>query len=371
MRCCVNCFIAKELIQTIEDQNEIDDCDYCGSEKILTAETSVLKPLFDPVLEYYEVVKYQIHYLAPDSDTLKLGRSLGFLLQDDWGIFSDDLDGSDKCNELIEAICDVEAHDLWCTLDDRWYVEPDANRDLWDKFSVYLKTKRRFLLKFDEAGIGELMDWLPGVLEMVEISLPRGSKLFRSRPGGKNDGFEIRPYTGADIGAPPPNPDNQSRGNPPGISYLYASSDGKTAVAEKRPARKSVLSLAELRTTKELSLVDLCSVPYLKSPFGVEFLSNELRTRRLLRVLGSELSRPVSTEDSPSEYLPSQFLCEFILDSGYDGVIYSSGYGPGKNYLIFDTKAAEPNKVMLVEVQDSNVFFDSGNVYDIREERLD
>ena len=309
---------------------------------------------------------------SPDADPSDYGESLGFLLQNDWGIFSDNLDGSDKCDDLIAAICNVEVHDLWCTIEDRWYVEPDEDRSAWSEFASYLKTKRRFLLNFKEAGIDELMRLLPTVLEEFQVALPKKSILFRSRLGGENNGSEIRPYSDENMGAPPPDPNNQGRGNPPGISRLYTASDEETAVGEKRPACKALLSLARLETIKELSLIDLADVPYLESPFGVEFLSYEIRARNLLRVLGSELSSPVSTEDSPNEYLPSQFLCEFILDSGYDGVIYGSGYSSGKNYLIFDTKAAVPKApVMLVKVKESKVSFDSGNIYNIWDERLE
>ena len=373
MRCCINCFDAKEPRQTIEDQNEINDCDFCGTEGVPTVEAEDLRELFKPVLEYYEIVEYQKHYLDPDTETLNLGDSLGFLLQQDWGIFSDTLDGSDKCNELIEAIFDdeIEAHDLWCTIDDRWYTEPDEERSAWHKFTFYLKKQRRFLLDFNEAGIDELIGQLSTVLEEIQFPLLKDSIIFRTRLGGKDNGTEIRPYPKANMGAPPSDPNRQGRGNPPGISYLYAASDSETAVAEQRPGRKSLLSLAELKTVKELSLIDLANVSYLNSPFGIEFLAYEIQARRLLGVLGNELSRPVSTEDSPNEYLPSQFLCEFILNSGYDGVIYASGYGPGQNYLIFDTKAAVPKEVRLVEVQDSQVTLEFGTVYDTWEERLE
>ena len=372
MKCCANCFEANEPRKIIEEQDEINDCDFCGKSRVPTAESEVLKPLFEPVLEYYELVEYQKHYIDPEADPSDYGESLGFLLQDHWGIFSDEIDSADKCNELIEAICDVKAQDLWCTLEDRWYVEPDEDRSAWSKFASYLKTKRRFLLNFSDAGISDLMRLLPTVLEEFQVALTEGTTLFRSRLGGENNGSEVRPYSVANMGAPPPDLNNQGRGNPPGISRLYVASDEETAVGEKRPARKSLLSVVKLETTKKLSLIDLADVTYLKSPFGVEFLSYEIRARRLLRVLGSELSRPVSIEDSPSEYLPSQFLCEFILDSGYDGVIYGSGYGSGKNYLIFDTKAAVPQApVKLVKVKDSKVSFNSGDIYDIWDDRLE
>ncbi len=372
MRCCINCFNSKEPKEFIEKHNEIDNCDFCGSENVLSVEASELKVLFEPLLEYYEISMYGEHYLDSDSDPFDRGESLGFLLQQDWEMFSNELDGTDGCNKLIGEIFDneIDVYDIWCTVDDSFFNDVDADKIAWDQFILYIKNKRRFLLDFKEAGIEELIEHLSIVLEDIEIDIPKGTTIFRSRIGGIQIEGEILPFPNDGMGAPPPSPNRQGRGNPPGISYLYTASSPKTAVAEKRPSRSAILSLADMKTIKDLRMVDLVSSFYLESPFGIEFLAFELSSRRLLRILSSELSRPVSVDDGPIEYLPSQFLCELILNSGYDGVIYPSGFGDDKNFLIFDIKAAVVNNVQLAEVRETKIEIDLGTAYDIFEDRL-
>ena len=60
----------------------------------------------------------------------------------------------------------------------------------------------------------------------------------------------------------------------------------------------------------------------------------------LLRLLGDELSRPVSTTDSELEYLPSQYICEFIKLENYDGILYKSSVNnPGFNLVLFEEQS--------------------------------
>lgn len=373
MRCCINCFNAKEPQSIIEDLNQIGNCDFCQSKGVATIEPIDLRELFEPVLKYYEPIEYGKHYLNHDDDPMDHGDQLGMLLQQDWNIFSELIESSDQCNLLIDVISGstIDAHDLWCTVHDRWYIEPDQDRSTWYRLTSHLKNERRFFLDLNGKGIDGLIERIEGILENIEHDLPMGSRLYRARLGGQYRLGDIRPFTKKEMGSPPPDPRRQGRGNPSGISYIYAASDEKTAIAEKRPGRKSLLSLAELIAVRNLRLIDLAHLRPLESPFGIDDLAYEIQARRLLRVLSGELSKPVSPEDHPDEYLPSQFLCELILSRGYDGVIYVSGYGPGQNYLLFDTKSARARKVKLVEVTDTNVILEFGKVYNLWEERLE
>ena len=54
--------------------------------------------------------------------------------------------------------------------------------------------------------------------------------------------------------------------------------------------------------------------------------------------------------EEESLYLPSQHLCAFIRESGYDGVIYPSAMGSGHNVLLFDPSAADVVNVEYVRI---------------------
>lgn len=55
----------------------------------------------------------------------------------------------------------------------------------------------------------------------------------------------------------------------------------------------------------------------------------------LLERLGDELTRPVLPRGAAFEYILSQYLCEFIKVSGFDGVIYRSSVSDGINLALF------------------------------------
>jgi hypothetical protein len=90
--------------------------------------------------------------------------------------------------------------------------------------------------------------------------------------------------------------------------------------------------------------VDLRNPRKLVSPFllGDE---NEIGSLRVdiafLEHLGEELTRPVLPQGAAIDYIPSQFLCEFIKKNTYDGVIYRSSVSDGINLALFD-----PNKAV-------------------------
>jgi len=56
------------------------------------------------------------------------------------------------------------------------------------------------------------------------------------------------------------------RANPVGVSYFYGAEDEGTAVAEKRPHRGALVSLAEGVTLHDLRLIDLAAGMALASP---------------------------------------------------------------------------------------------------------
>ncbi len=368
--CCVECFSAEELRALVAESGTMGECAYCGAEGVEVTQPRELSDLFTPLFDYYEIVEYGKHFIDPDANPIDYGESLGYLLQHDWGIFSDRLDGTDRVNDLVEAITGVEARDLWATESDRWYVEPGEVGWTWRKLTEHLKNERRFFLDPSLSGIDDPRDWSI-YLEEVEQSLGQGQNLWRSRLRGKsNEEDRIVPYPSEQMGAPPASPQLVGRGNPPGIRYLYTATDMETAVGEKRPGAGTILSVAKLRVLEDLVLVDLAAVRPPQTPFGHESIAHAITAYEVLTTLGRELTRPVHHEDPVTEYLPSQFLCELILDLGYDGVVYGSSYGSGKNVLLFDPDAAIPISVKLVRVQSLTFELDEGSYYEPDRDRL-
>lgn len=70
----------------------------------------------------------------------------------------------------------------------------------------------------------------------------------------------------------------------------------------------------------------------------------------LLERLGLELTKPVQPSSAAFEYIPSQYLCEFIKKRGFQGVVYRSSVGEGVNLALFD-----PDTAVGIEVTTSRV----------------
>ena len=69
-----------------------------------------------------------------------------------------------------------------------------------------------------------------------------------------------------------------------------------------------------------------------------------------LERLGSELTRPVLPRSAAIDYLPSQYLCEFIKKSGYDGVVFRSSVSSGINLALFNPLKATGGAVSLYSI---------------------
>jgi len=68
-----------------------------------------------------------------------------------------------------------------------------------------------------------------------------------------------------------------------------------------------------------------------------------VRFHRYLKALGGELRKPIHSSDQPTDYIPTQYLCELAKSIGLDGVLYSSSVDPsghGRNLVLFDPAIA-------------------------------
>jgi hypothetical protein len=61
--------------------------------------------------------------------------------------------------------------------------------------------------------------------------------------------------------------------------------------------------------------------------------------------LGKELTTPVLPTAAAIDYIPSQYLCEFIKKCGYRGVIYNSSVSDGLNLALFYPSDTEPKNL--------------------------
>lgn len=204
----------------------------------------------------------------------------------------------------------------------------------WIRLGQAMRTANRFYPD-DVALIDELTEACRG----CERALPSGTVVFRARINPPEQKF--RALGSSDLGAPPSAKASAGRLNPEGIRYLYTALEEATAVAEVRPWRQAAVSVASLRTTRSLRVVDLAGLPVHLSPVD----------RVTPMLLGGFLGLPVHRDD-PLDYLPSQLLAARLGREGFDGVIYPSALQPsGTNLAIFDPSAVKFDRVALHSVE--------------------
>lgn len=166
------------------------------------------------------------------------------------------------------------------------------------------------------------------------------------------------------MGAPPKRLASHGRANPPGIPYLYLGSTAATAVSEIRPHAGEVACVATFDVPAEFTAVDLRNPRQLVSPFVLE-VENEIGLMRVdiefLERLGEELTRPVLPQAAAIDYVPSQYLCEFIKKCGYDGVVYRSSVSDGINLALFNPARATPRQVEQYKVTRVSVDVESAS----------
>lgn len=140
---------------------------------------------------------------------------------------------------------------------------------------------------------------------------------------------------------PRPDAASEGRANPEGIPRLYMADNRHTAIAEVRPWIGSLVSVAILRTTRDLKVLD-CRA----DDGGIMFFEHEPDEAEREGAIWTQVARafrePVLRGDDRAGYAATQVIAELFEHQGYDGILYGSGFGKGStNVVLFDTTAAE------------------------------
>ena len=263
-------------------------------------------------------------------------------MREDWGMFEHERMDDARAAALLAEILDDGEIVRKNHAPPTSYKTDNLNR--WERLRDELMFGNRYFPKeeLQEDRLEELLD----LLRLPEDELP--TEWHRARLMVNDD-----PYPIDEMGAPPREIATHGRANPAGIPYLYLSAKPKTAVAEIRPHTGERACVATFTTPKDLNIVDLRNPRHSVSPldYGDEQKIGYLRSDvYFLARLGDELTRPVIPRSAAIDYVPSQYLCEFIKKYGYDGVIYNSAMGDGINIALFDQARAKPGKVTVVMV---------------------
>lgn len=326
-RCCPECFddrgLREQIFPFLRPQH--GTCSFCGSQNVDLLEPQKLAPYFGLVVNVYE----------PGVD----GKSLAEWMKEDWKLFSHPLMDVAHAKDLLsEILDDGEIVRASFVPSPRYRSEGLLQ---WETLRDEMMYRNRWFLdmSLDTDRLRQLLDHLPAT------DLPR--TWYRARIRGGDGTYEIDK-----MGAPPKRLASHGRANPAGIPYLYLASVPETAAAEIRPHTGEVACVADF-TIPEIRAVDLRAPRRLVSPFILQDAGaiGQLRADLpFLEKLGEELTRPVLPSGAAIDYIPSQYLCEFIKKSGFDGVVYRSSVSDGINLALFDPATATGGTVSLYNV---------------------
>lgn len=168
---------------------------------------------------------------------------------------------------------------------------------------------------------------------------------------------EEKPFWGFDeknCDAPPKECAKAGRANSIGISFLYAATDKKTAIMEMRPQIGQCFNVCEIEICKDIRIFDF-------TYSAGELKEDEYTKSGDLYVISKEFSQP--NYGNVNDYIPTQYLCEYISQKGFDGIRYKSAVSPeGINVIIFDTnkddKAYKIIESRVYGVKDMDIKFE-------------
>lgn len=347
MNCCVNCFQDSEIRGFIfVNSNGKGKCDYCNLDDIELIDPRELEEMFLPLINIYKLVS-DLNILPEE------GMRLHENIQARWNIFkivdSDTRyqllrniisgtypEGSPILNEFVEISINLETLPL-----------NDKHEKKWDIFAQEIKSSNRFFLE-------EVIDLelLKKLFLVLEKNYSKGKIFYRARITSKL-GLEI-----SEMGKPPADKTIAGRANPRGIPYLYVSKSPETTLYECRSVFLDFLTVGTFKLTDALLVVSLQGIDKI-SPFVLGGnIENFLIHQKYLSRLESELSKPLRRFETELDYLPTQYLCEYVKSLGYDAIEYGSSlHENGTNLAIFNDNKIICKSVDLFEIISNKLDF--------------
>lgn len=331
-------FRDQQLSSMIESNNRIGNCDISGENDVIiydTDEDNYLVEYLEEILDVFTVAKY----LNIDESDERATYLKCFLAQ--WNIFSAD---EDKIQIIVKEICHERYLDQKDIFEEKVTIRELFDIDemekscilktfSWEDFCYHIKHINRF----HSHHINE--EQLKKLLGNMMITIPKGTlELYRARICDEN--HYIDGYLPREMGAPPVNRVTAGRTNSEGIQCLYLSSSEETTYHEVRARDCDFVSVGTFQQTKDLKIVDLSLFddigPFSNPDFDMTWFAINIQ---IIRKIGNEIAKPMRRFDSQLDYVPTQYLCDYIKHLGYDGIKFKSTLiSGGINYAIFDER---------------------------------
>ncbi len=331
MNCCPACFNDQEIKGIITElSSTTGNCEYCGHRDQSIIPVEELLDNFTPLLDLYEIDEH--------SET-----DLCSLLHQDWNTFIN----SGLCNRILTDMLTGTSYEGLLRNKVRLKYSVDDSITAWENFADEIKNENRFFIANNIIA----RQVVHKLLSYHTKTLRAGTRFYRGRICDTVDG-----YAEQDLHKPPRNVATPGRANPDGISYFYLAKELETTIYEIGASIRDFISIGEFELTEDIVIVALKEVRNV-SPFIDDInLEEYIINKDILKQFGRALSTPLRSFDSVREYLPTQYLCEYIKSLNIEGVEYASAmHEGGTNYAFFDEAKFRFIKVETKTVETINI----------------
>jgi len=332
MKICPDCIADKELNAFILSSTEIGNCEVCDKKNTPVKDITELLDYFQELINNFE----------KSSD----GNSLKSIIQESWNFFSSDDDASKILNFLLPLL-NTEISDSEDIVN--YTKEIIENYSHWETLKEELKWSRRFFINIENL---EDLGW-DGFFN-TQYQLEPKDELFRARLHHKS-GLEA--YKPDEMYCPEPLKASGGRANPLGIPYLYLSDNSETVLYEVRASYLDELSIGTFHLKDKFNSIKIVDFTEDTALFQPNKVNETIKAKLLRDRISRDLSKPMRRYDSEIDYIPTQFICEFVkVFTGASGIRFSSSLHPnGKNIVIFDQDLMECRDVKLKKVDNLNL----------------
>lgn len=340
MRFCNKCFADKEVQSVIESLGQhSDECETCGRRDVYIYDTDInseLVGLFEELINVYTPAR-----LLPERVSRGELNLIKDELADNWHIFHSKLSKT-KIYNIVKSICaenyaeTPELFDAPVGIAERYDSEELILHSLlynytWEEFVESLKFHNRFHSRHMNLKLFEQF------CSFIRKGYKQGTIFYRAR---------ISPEVGFspdEMGAPPVEKTVAGRANSAGIQCFYLASDLDTAIHEVRAGAFDYITVAHFELLEDIVVVNLNAIDKI-SPFVADFdyLEHAINKGHLQRI-NAEMGKALRRSDSSLDYIPTQYICDFIKSiqygdkSEYAGIEYHSTIHPaGVNLALFE-----------------------------------
>lgn len=335
---CLNCFNDEEIQKKIIRNKEKDNCSFCGSKnvQVIAIDDIEIKTFFESLLDLY--------IEEDDKNFQANGELIKNILKEKWNIFSKDI-SSENIERFLTKLLPTKINFLKKRLilkenngEDRIY----RGNSTWEDFVNEIKVKNRFHTKILE------LENFKYFLSSLEEKLKDNILLYRGRIS-----LNKKKFLPKEMGAPaiPKN----GRVNPEGIRCLYLAKEVDTTIHEIRAIKHDYLCVGTFKLKKKsnVKIIDLTKIEKISPFLDLENIMKYAINYDFLKDIAEEISKPHRRNSTDLDYLPIQYIGEYIKHLGYDGIKYKSTLRlGGTNYVFFEENLLKCTKVDLYEINE-------------------